>query len=177
MDELAFRIRSAEPEDLPVLRSSISSSLAQPEGRGRGTSLRTAQQRNELLLLERYDARDKDWVIGGYVEFHMRVDDVLTIRDVGTAGETPHAGIAKHLLGELLRSLAPESATCVVRRDVEVWNGILASIPGFYVEGPPEYRRPHYYNIWKWSPELARESQRGGRRGGGAPRGGRGRRR
>ncbi|MDP8925080.1 MAG: hypothetical protein M3O34_19720, partial [Chloroflexota bacterium] len=70
----------------------------------------------------------------------------------------------------LLRSLAPVSATAVVRRDAEVWSQILASIPGFFVDGPPEYRRPHYYNIWKWSPELAREARRGGRRGG-PPRG------
>jgi hypothetical protein len=177
MDELAFRIRAAEPDDLPAVRSAIKTSLAQPEGRGRGTSLRTALQRNELLLLERYDAREKDWVIGGYVEWHMRVDDTLTLRDVGTVGETPHAGVAKHLIGELLRQLSPVSGTCVVRRDAEAWNGILASIPGFFVDGPPEYRRPHYYNIWKWSPELARQAQRGGRRGSDQPRGRSGRRR
>ncbi|MGE3909060.1 MAG: hypothetical protein AB7K36_06905 [Chloroflexota bacterium] len=173
MDELAYRIRTAEQGDLPAIRSTITVSLAHPEGRGRGTSLRTALQRNELLLLERSDAREKDWVIGGFVEFHMRVDDVLTIRDLGTAGETPHAGVAKHLIGELFSQLSPVSATCVVRRDAEVWNEILASIPGFAVDGPPEYRRPHYYNIWKWSPELARQAQpRGARPRGGPPRGG-----
>lgn len=177
MDELAYRIRAAEPDDLKAVRSAITVSLAHPEGRGRGTSLRTAQQRNELLLLERYDPREKDWVIGGYVEWHMRVDDTLTLRDVGTVGETPHAGVAKHLIGELFSQLQPISATCVVRRDADAWNEILASIPGFFVEGPPEYRRPHYYNIWKWSPELARQSQHGGRRGRGSPRRGPGRRR
>jgi hypothetical protein len=177
MDELAFRIRAAEPDDLPAVRGAIKASLAQPEGRGRGTSLRTALQRNELLLLERYDTREKDWVIGGYVEWHMRVDDTLTLRDVGTVGETPHAGVAKHLIGELFNQLSPVSGTCVVRRDVDAWNDILASIPGFFVDGPPEYRRPHYYNIWKWSPELARQAQRGGRRGGGPPRDRPGRRR
>jgi len=170
MDELAFRIRAAEADDLPAIRSAIKASLSQPEGRGRGTSLRTALQRNELLLLERYDTREKDWVIGGYVEWHMRVDDTLTLRDVGTVGETPHAGVAKHLIGELFSQLSPLSGTCVVRRDAEAWNSILASIPGFFVDGPPEYRRPHYYNIWKWSPELARQAQRGGRRGGDPPR-------
>src|SRR5437764_4348579 len=177
MDELAYRMRAAEPDDLAAIRSTITVSLAHPEGRGRGTSLRTALQRNELLLLERYDAREKDWVIGGYVEWHMRVDDTLTLRDVGTVGETPHAGVAKHLIGELLSQLSPVSATSVVRRDADAWNEILASIPGFFVDGPPEYRRPHYYNIWKWSPELARQSQRGGRRGGGPQRDRPGRRR
>jgi hypothetical protein len=172
MDELAYRIRAAEPADLAAVRSTITVSLAHPEGRGRGTSLRTALQRNELLLLERYDAREKDWVIGGFVEFHLRVDDTLTLRDLGTVGETPHAGVAKHLIGELFNQLSPASATCVVRRDAEVWNEILSSIPGFEVDGPSEYRRPHYYNIWKWSPELARQAQRGGRARGAPPRGG-----
>ncbi len=170
-DELSFRIRAAEPEDLARMRGAVNVSLAHPEGRSRAASLRSAQQRNELMLLERYGAREKDWVIGGFIEWHMRVDDTLTLRDVGSVGETPHAGIVKHLVDELLRSLSPVSATCVVRRDAQVWNEILQSIAGFFVEGPPEYRRPHYYNIWKWSPELAREARRGGRRGGGPPRG------
>lgn len=171
VEGLAFRIRAAEPDDLVALRAAINVSLSHPEGRSRSASLRTAQQRNELLLLERYDAREKSWIIGGFIEWHMRVDDTLTLRDVGSVGETPHAGIIKHLVDELLRSLSPVAATCVVRRDADVWNDILATIPGFFVEGPPEYRRPHYYNIWKWSPELARQAQRGGRRGGGPPRG------
>ena len=172
MDELAYRIRSAEPDDLAAIRGSIEASLAHPEGRGRGTSLRTALQRNELLLLERYDAREKVWAIGGFVEFHLRVDDTLTLRDLGTIGDAPHAGVAKHLIGELFSQLHPLSATCVVRRDAESWNAILESIPGFSVDGPAEYRRPHYYNIWKWSPELARQAQRGGRQRGGPPRSG-----
>ena len=101
MDELAYRIRAAEPDDLAAVRNAIKVSLAHPEGRGRGPAFRTALQRNELLLLERYDAREKNWVIGGFVEFHMRVDDTLTLRDLGTIGDTPHAGVAKHLIGEL----------------------------------------------------------------------------
>ncbi len=163
MEELAFRIRPAEPDDLATL-SVVKVSLAHPEGRSRTGSLRTAQQRDELLVLERYDPREKAWVSAGYVEWHMRVDDSLTLRDVGSEGDTPHAGIVKHLIGELLRSLSPAAATSVVRRDAEVWNEILRSIPGFYPEGS-EYRRPHWYAIWKWSPELAREVERASRRG------------
>ena len=131
----------------------------------------TALQRNELLLLERYDAREKDWVIGGFVEFHMRVDDTLTLRDLGTIGDTPHAGRGEAPDRGAVLAAAPVSATAVVRRDAEAWNEILASIPAS-VDGPPEYRRPHYYNIWKWSPELARQAQRGGRHRGAPPRGG-----
>ena len=169
--ELAFRIRAAEPDDLATLRSLVNVSLALPEGRSRSASLRTAQQRNELLLLERYDTRERAWVIGGFIEWHMRVDDTLTLRDVGSVGDTPHAGIVKHLIDELLRSVSPVGGTTVVRRDADVWNDILDSIPGFAVDGPPEYRRPHYFNIWKWSPDLAREARRGSRRGATPPRG------
>ncbi len=165
MVELAYRIRSAEPEDVATLRDAIKVSLAHPEGRSRTAGLRTAQQRGELLVLERSDSREKEWAIGGFIEWHMRMDDALTLRDVGSVSETPHAGIVKHLIGELLRSLSPDAATCVVRRDADIWNEILDSIPGFYVDGPPEYRRPHYYNIWKWSPSLARQAERQSRRG------------
>ena len=164
MAELAFRIRSAEPADLAAL-AAIRVSLAHPDGRTRSSGLRTALQRGELMVLERSDPREGGWVIEGFVEWHLRVDDTLTLRDVGSVGEVPHAGIVKHLIGELLRSLSPAGATCVVRRDAAVWNEILAGIPGFFVDGPPEYRRPHYYNIWKWSPELARRAARESRRG------------
>src|SRR3954464_2802733 len=98
MDELAYRMRAAEPDDLAAIRSTITVSLAHPEGRGRGTSLRTALQRGELLLLERYDTREKDWLVGGFVEFHMRVDDTLTIRDLGTLGNKLHAGVFTDLM-------------------------------------------------------------------------------
>ncbi|MFN8526356.1 MAG: hypothetical protein U0821_24925 [Chloroflexota bacterium] len=160
MDELAFRIRPAERVDLAAFRDKDVVSLTHPEGRGRRSLPASALQSGELLLLERYDNREKDWVVGGYVQWHMRVDDTLTLKDVGCVGTSVHAGIVKHLLDELLRSLSPVAATCVVRRDAEAWNEILASIPGFFVDGPPEYRRPHYYNIWKWSPDLARQTQR-----------------
>ena len=164
MAELAFRIRAAEPADLAAL-AEVRASLAHPDGRKGNAGLRTALQRGELLVLERSDPRESTWVIGGFIEWHMRVDDTMTLRDVGSVGDTPHAGIVKHLIGELLRSLSPLAATCVVRRDVSAWNEIMASIPGFFIDGPAEYRRPHYYNIWKWSPELARRAERDSRRG------------
>ncbi len=163
LSELAFRIRSAEPEDLNAL-AEIRVSLAHPEARTRGSGPRTALQRGELMVLERSDPREKAWVIGGFIEWHMRVDDTMTLRDVGSVGNVPHTGIVKHLIGEVLRSLAPVAATSVVRRDAEVWNQVLAEIAGFFIDGPPEYRRPHYYNIWKWAPELARQAARESRR-------------
>jgi hypothetical protein len=171
--QLAYRIRAAEERDLPVLRDAITVSLAHPDGRVRKSVSRAALQRNELLVLEHYDHRERQWVIGGFIEWHLRVDDALTIKDVASVGEVPHSGIVKHLVNELFVSYRPVGATLVVRRDAEVWNEIVAAIPGFSIEGPPEYRRPHYFNIWKWSPTLARQSQRQPSRGNQPNRGGR----
>ena len=158
MDELAFRIRSAEPDDAKKLRGVPKITLTHPDGQGRSESYRSAIDRNELLLLERYDPREKDWAIGGFVDYHMRVDDTLTIRDIGTVGETLHAGIVRNLLDELLRSAAPVSATVKVRQDAEAWNEIFRNTPGFELAGR-EYRRPYYYLIWEWSRERARAAQ------------------
>ncbi|HEY8478147.1 MAG TPA: hypothetical protein VIN09_14900, partial [Chloroflexota bacterium] len=86
MEELGYRIRPATPEDNAVLRQQIRFTMAHPDGRGRRDSYVGAAQRNELLLLERYNPREKQWEIAGFVEWHMRVDDTLTIRDAGTVG-------------------------------------------------------------------------------------------
>lgn len=166
MDELAFRIRTAEPEDARVLRQAPRSTLSHPDGQSRSETFRGAIARNELLLLERYDTREKSWAIVGFIDYHMRVDDTLTIRDIGTLGESVHAGIVRHLLDELLRSAAPISASLKVRSDAEAWNSIFASTPGFEFAGR-EYRRPHWYSVWEWSRERARQER--GRPGRGQP--------
>jgi hypothetical protein len=162
MEGLAYRIRTAEPADVDAIRANIKLTMAHPEGKGRREGLRAAVERGELLVLERYDPREKSWRIAGFVEFHFRVDDTLTIRDAGSEGETPHSGIIKQLLQELLRSLNPASATAKMRSDLAAWNEIFQGIPGFYRESS-EYRRPHWYNVWIWSRELAR--QQAGRAG------------
>ena len=163
MEELAFRFRRAEPEDARTLRSLPKATLTHPDGQGRSETFKGAIGRGELLLLERYDAREKTWNIGGFVDYHLRVDDALTIRDVGTVGEALHTGVVRQLLEELLRSAAPLTASVKVRRDAEVWNDVFASTPGCQLEGS-EYRRPHWYNVWSWSRERARvERGRGGR--------------
>lgn len=154
MRELAYRIRTAEPQDVDAIRANIKYTMANPEGKARREGYRAAAQRGELLVLERYDPREDAWRIAGIVEFHFRVDETLTIRDVGAEGKEPHSGIVKQLLQELLRSLNPASATAKVRADLTAWNAIFESIPGFYRESS-EYRRPHWYNVWIWSRELA----------------------
>lgn len=163
MEELAFRIRRAEPDDAKALRAAAKTTMTHPEGQSRSETFRGAIDRGELLLFERYDPRLKEWALGGFADYHMRVDDTLTIRDMGTVGEGVHAGIVRNLLDELLRSAAPVSATLKVRRDAEDWNAIFAGMPGFALDGS-EYRRPHWYNIWDWSRDRARaERGRAGR--------------
>jgi hypothetical protein len=164
MEELAFRIRRAEASDARVLRNIQKTTLTHPDGHGRPESFRSAIDRGELLLLERYDTREKSWTIGGFVDYHMRVDDSVTIRDIGTAGQGLHAGIVRHLLDELLRSAAPISAGLKVRQDAEAWNELFGAAPGFELVGR-EYRRPHWYNVWEWNRQRARqERDRSGRR-------------
>ncbi len=163
MEELAFRIRPAERGDEAKLRQVIKCTLAHPDGRGRREGYAAAAQRNELLVLERYEPREKTWEIDGFIEWHMRVDDTLTIRDAGSVGDGPHAGVIKHLLNELLRSLNPVEATVKIRRDATAWNELFREVPGFYVEGS-EYRRPHWYVVWKYSRELAEKEARRTRR-------------
>jgi hypothetical protein len=164
MQESGYRIRAAEPSDVPQLRESIVRTLAHPTGDGKRTSYKGAAERGELMLLERYNPREKTWRIEGFVEYHLRVDDTLTIRDVGSSSDPPNPAAVKFLLLDLLRTVQPVSATVKVRQDAAAWNEILQNTPGWSQEGR-EYRRPHYIIIWRWSREAAERALRGAPRG------------
>jgi hypothetical protein len=157
--QLGYEFVPALTADVAQLRRDVQFSMAHPEGGGRREGYRSAAERGELLLLVHEDPREHERRLAGFVEFHMRVDDVLVIRDVGSVGEAPHPAIIKHLIGELLRSLAPVAAVAKVRRDATVWNDLLASIPGFHNQGS-EYRRPHWITVWEWSRERATRASR-----------------
>ena len=161
--ELSYRIRLATPEDAAALRQIAGATLSHPEGKGRREAYRAATQRGELLVLERFDSRTKDWRISAFVDFHIRVDDVLTIHDIGTEGEVPHSGMVKQLVNELIRSLSPVEAGLKVRADAAQWNEIIASIAGFELDAQREYRRPYWINVWKWTREAAAQATRGQR--------------
>src|SRR5437762_710223 len=105
----------ATPSDVDGLRKQVRYTLTHPDGRGRREGYRAAAERDELLLLAHEDPRDHSRHVHGFVEFHMRVDDVLVLRDAGWAGEEPRPAIVKQLIAELLRSLAPTAATAKVR--------------------------------------------------------------
>lgn len=155
MEELSYRMRPATLEDVPALRHIAGPTLSHPEGKGRREGYRAAAQRGELLILERYDAKSRDWRIGAFIDWHMRVDDVLTIRDAGTEGDIPHSGMVKQLMMELIRSLAPAEIVLKVRADASEWNEIVGGVAGFTLERQREYRRPHWINVWTWTREAA----------------------
>lgn len=162
VEELSYRIRPAVAEDLPSLRQITWPTVSHPEGKSKRESYRSAVQRGELLVLDRFDKRSHEWRIAAFVDWHMRVDDVLTIRDAGTEGEVPHSGMVKQLMMELIGSLGPSEITLKTRADLPQWNEIVGSIPGFALEGS-EYRRPHWINVWKWTRELAAAAARSSR--------------
>src|SRR6202022_354193 len=88
----------------------------------------------------------------------LRVDDNLSIRDVGTTGDEPQTGVVRYLLDQAFNSFRPVEAQVKIRRDANTWLEIFQAIPGFYLEGE-EYRRPHYWTIWRWDRQRAKEAE------------------
>ena len=155
---LAYRVRTAEAVDEAALRAAIGATLAHPDKQGHRESYRGAASRGDILILEHYDRQAHEWQVAGFVECHMRVaDDNLSIRDIGTTGDEPQTGVVRYLLDQAFNSFRPIGAQIKIRRDARAWLDILAAVPGFYVEGE-EYRRPHYWTIWRWDRERAREA-------------------
>jgi hypothetical protein len=154
---LAYRVRTAESSDAQKLRQAIGTTLAHPDHQGRHESYTGAASRGDILVLERYDRQAHDWHVAGFVECHMRVDDNLSIRDIGTTGDEPQTGMVRYLLDQAFDSFRPLQAQVKIRRDARTWLDIFRAIPGFYVEGE-EYRRPHYWTIWRWDRQRAREA-------------------
>lgn len=154
---LAYRVRTAETADAKPLREAINTTLAHPDHQGRRESYTGAASRGDILVLERYDRQAHDWQVAGFVECHMRVDDNLSIRDIGTTGDEPQTGMVRYLLDQAFDSFRPVEAQVKIRRDARAWLDIFNAIPGFYLEGE-EYRRPHYWTILRWDRQHAREA-------------------
>jgi hypothetical protein len=155
---LAYRVRTAEASDAKALRDAIGTTLAHPDHQGRRESYTGAASRGDILVLEHYDRAAHDWQVAGFVECHMRVDDNLSIRDIGTTGDAPQTGVVRYLLDQAFNSFRPVEAQVKIRRDATTWLDIFRGIPGFYIEGE-EYRRPHYWTIWRWDRARAREDE------------------
>jgi len=155
---LAYRVRTAEAADAAALRQAIGATLAHPDHQGQRESYRGAAARGDILVLERFDRPSHTWQMAGFVECHMRVDDNLSIRDIGTHGDEPQTGVVRYLLDQAFNSFRPAAAQVKIRRDATAWLEIFRAIPGFYLEGE-EYRRPHYWTIWRWDRQHLAEAQ------------------
>lgn len=158
-DELAYRFRLATEEDSAQLTRTFRFTMAHPDGKGRRQSYKAPAARGELLLFERLEPHTKEWDIQAFLEWHMRVDETLTLKDAGATGDPPHPGMVKQLINEVLRSLNPVAVTAKVRADVPAWNEILPSLTGFTLDGA-EYRRPYWMNVWRWTRQAARGTPR-----------------
>jgi hypothetical protein len=155
---LAYRVRTAEASDATALRDAIGATLAHPDQQGHRESYRGAASRGDILILERFDRASQQWHVAGFIECHLRVDDNLSIHDVGTTGDEPQTGVVRYLLDQAFNSFRPGEAQVKIRRDAATWLEIFRNVPGFYLEGE-EYRRPHYWTIWRWDRERARADE------------------
>src|SRR5215212_491355 len=79
MMDVGFSIRSATPDDQTELRKHVDITLGHPEGGARPPSLKGSIEREEVLVLEYFDPRERVNRIGGFIEYRLRVDDTLTI--------------------------------------------------------------------------------------------------
>jgi hypothetical protein len=155
MEEAGVQFRLALPEDAEQIRQVVHFTLANPEGRSVRKRYEDAVARREVLVLTRYEPREKATRVQGFIEWHTRVDGPVTIRDMGSVGDTPSQGILKRLLRELIRMLQPPSASAKVRADQEAFISVFRETHGFFLEGQ-EYTRPHWRQIWTWTPEAER---------------------
>ncbi len=93
MMESPYRIRPATVTDGEEIRRTVKITLANPEGRAVRKKYGEAAERNELLVLERFDNKEHVWQTSAFVEFHTRIDGGMTIRDAGSMGEATDTGI------------------------------------------------------------------------------------
>ncbi|MBM4417902.1 MAG: hypothetical protein FJ033_06270 [Chloroflexi bacterium] len=156
MDAAPYDIRLATAADSAGLRA-IKRTLTNPDGAPRRRSFTDAIDRGELLVVARR-VRDGGQAVDAYIEWHSRVDGMVTIREIGSEGEEPNNSHVKRLVRELLRMASPPLATLKVDRDAKVWNQLLAEVGGFRLEGQ-EYSRPRYRNIWSWTPATEAEDR------------------
>lgn len=155
---MAYRVRTAEATDAAALRDAISATLAHPDQQTRRESYRGAASRGDILVLEHFDRPSQTWQVAGFIEAHLRVDDNLSIHDIGTTGDAPQTGVVRYLLDQAFNSFRPVESQVKIRRDATTWQEIFRNIPGFRLEGE-EYRRPNYWTIWHWTREQAREDE------------------
>lgn len=159
MTEAGYQLRLAVPSDVDAIRRGIRFTLANPEGKAQRKRYEDAIQRHELLVLSHRDSKEQADEIEGFLEWHTKVDGIITIRDAGTTGEEPHLGTLRRLIRELLTMFDPPSASVKLRADLPAWNEVFRQTPGFILAGQ-EYSRPYWRAIWEWTRENERLASR-----------------
>ena len=159
MEEAGYQLRVAVPADVDKIRRDVRFTLANPEGKAQRKRYLDAIERDEILVLAHHDPREQVDEVAGFLEWHTKVDRTMTIRDAGSTGEEPHAGTLRRLIRELLSMYDPPIASVKVREDLTQWNAIFQQVPGFTIIGR-EYSRPHWRNLWEWTPESERAATR-----------------
>lgn len=154
MDQSPYNIRLATPHDIDELKAHVRYTLASPEGKTPRKQFKDAIERRELLVLELFDPKERSHKLGGFLEWHMRIDNSATIKDAGTVGDTVQPAMIKRLVREMLNTYRPTLVRVKVRSDLEIWNNIFLELPGFEFQGR-EYTRPHYRSIFEWSGDRA----------------------
>ena len=153
--ESTYELRLATEADCDRIYESIGNSLARPKGKTPRKSYVDAARRNELLMLEHWDAKENDWRLAGMLEWYTRVDGVVTIKDAGTSGDQPDAAVVKRLVRELIALQSPTELRAKTKDEQKEWMRIFAEMPGFVLEGK-EYSRPNWVYIWSWIPGRTR---------------------
>ena len=159
MEEAGYQLRLAVPSDVEKIRRDIRFTLANPEGKAQRKQYGDGVLRHEVLVVAHYDPREQTDEISGFLEWHTKVDGVITIRDAGTTGDEPQIGTLRRLIRELLHMFEPPVASVKVRADLQVWNDVFQQVPGFLPVGR-EYSRPYWRNIWEWTQENERAATR-----------------
>ncbi len=162
MEETGVNIRTARPEDIEQIRQNIRLTLANPEGRSQRKKYEDAILRGEMMVLTRTDTKTRTDKIDAFIEWHTKIDGVVTIRDAGAIGDEPNPNVIRWLVRELLRMVRPPTAGVKVIADQAPWNSVFEGLPGFTLEGR-EFSRPHWRNIWSWDGTLEPEDGRQGR--------------
>ena len=152
---LAYRVRTAEAGDATALRDAIGSTLAHPDHQGRresysGAAAAATSSSSSTTIAPAQTGR---WLASSSA----------------TCASTTTCRFATSAPPATSRRLA-WCATCSTRHSTrfgpsvagqdssrrDAWLEIFQAIPGFYLEGE-EYRRPHYWTIWRWDRQHARK--------------------
>ena len=157
---LAYRVRTAEAGDATLSSGHHDDAGASRPSRPPRELWRRAG-RGDILVLERYDRPAHEWHVAGFIECHMRVDDNLSIRDVGTTGDEPQTGVVRYLLDQAFNSFGPAGRRSrSAATHAPGWTSSVASPASISKARSTADRTTG--RIWRWDRQHARRSRAAG---------------